>query len=122
MSCRKTGDPPPDSHDSSSNAWQPLSPQPRGKPAHQKSAPRQYGNFAHSEGGFGPEISFARHLLKTNPERKIAILKVAFSGTSIPQDWDPAKKESDVSQEETKDSVEGMEEAFPGDSSSQPLS
>ena len=89
----KTGDPPPDTHDSSSNAWLPLAPQPLGKPAPKKSAPRQYGNFAQPEGGFGPEIGFARHLVKIDPDRKLAILKVAFSGTSIPQDWDPTNRD-----------------------------
>ena len=88
----KVGDPPPDTHDSSSNAWLPLAPQPLGKPAPKKAAPRQYGNFAQPEGGFGPEIGFARHLLEINPQRKLAILKIAFSGTSIPQDWDPKKR------------------------------
>ncbi|MFT5855067.1 MAG: hypothetical protein ACI8XO_002315 [Verrucomicrobiales bacterium] len=88
----KTGDPPPDGHDSnSSNMWTTLKPQPLGNPAPKKSAPRQYGNFAQPDGGFGPEFGFARHLLKTDPDRKLAILKVAFSGTSIPQDWDPEK-------------------------------
>jgi iduronate 2-sulfatase len=89
----KIGDPPPDTHDSSSNAWLPLAPQPLGKPAPKKSAPRQYGNFAQPDGGFGPEMGFARHLLKTDQERKLAILKVAFSGTSIPEDWDPEKRD-----------------------------
>lgn len=89
----KTGDPPPDSHDSSSNSWAPLSSQPPGNPAKKGSAPRQYGNFAQPEGGFGPEIGFARHLLKDTPGRKLAILKVAFSGTSLSQDWDPGKRD-----------------------------
>lgn len=89
----KTGDPPPDTHDSSSNNWLPLGPQPLGNPAPKKSAPRQYGNFAQPDGGFGPEMGFARHLLQIDPDRKLAILKVAFSGTSIPQDWDPKKRD-----------------------------
>ncbi|YCM46760.1 sialate O-acetylesterase [Verrucomicrobiaceae bacterium 227] len=88
----KLGDPPPDTHDSSSNSWLPLTPQPLGNPASKDSAPRQYGNFAQAEDGFGPEIGFARHLLKIDPERKLALLKVAFSGTSIPRDWDPKKR------------------------------
>lgn len=88
----KTGDPPPDSRDSSSNSWVPLAPQSLGNPAKKGSSPRQYGNFAQPEGGFGPEIGFARHILKVSPDRKLAILKVAFSGTSIPRDWDPGKQ------------------------------
>lgn len=89
----KIGDPPPDEHDSTSDGtWTSLKPQPLGNPAARDSAERQYGNFAQPEGGFGPEIGFARHLLSSNPERKLAILKVAFSGTSIPRDWDPDKQ------------------------------
>ena len=90
----KTGDPPPDKHDShSSNAWTTLRAQPLGNPAPKNNAARQYGNFAQVQGGFGPEIGFARELLRQEPERKLAILKVAFSGTSIPRDWDPEKKD-----------------------------
>ncbi|MGK0184567.1 MAG: hypothetical protein ACI9R3_000340 [Verrucomicrobiales bacterium] len=90
----KVGDPPPDEHDSTSaDAWTTLKPQPLGDPAAKGSAKRQYGNFAQREGGFGPEIGFARQLLKIDPQRRLAILKIAFSGTSIPQDWDPEKKD-----------------------------
>ncbi|MFK8111971.1 MAG: sulfatase-like hydrolase/transferase [Rubripirellula sp.] len=90
----KSGDPPPDQHDSSSsNAWTKLQPQSLGHPAPKNSSKRQYGNFAQAEGGFGPEIGFARQLLEEQPSRKVAILKVAFSGTSITRDWDPAKRD-----------------------------
>ncbi len=90
----KTGDPPPDKHDSTSAAvWSTLKTQPKGDPAPKDPAKRQYGNFAGENGGFGPEIGFARHVLKVSPERKLAILKVAFSGTSIPKDWDPEKRD-----------------------------
>ena len=89
----RVGDPPPDTHDSRSQAWGPLAPQPLGQPAAKNPATRQYGNFAHSDGGFGPEIGFVRHLLKHDSTRKLAVLKVAFSGTSIPKDWDPQKKD-----------------------------
>jgi hypothetical protein len=82
----RCGDPPPDEHDSTSGGkWTHLQPQPLGNPDKSK-APRQYGNFAQPEGGFGPEIGMARTLFgKTH--QPIAVLKAAFSGTSIAQDW-----------------------------------
>lgn len=86
----RCGDPPPDEYDSTGGgAWTPLQPQPRGTPDPDKTKPRQYGNFRFERGGFGPEIGFARRLTskQTNP---LAIIKVAFSGTGIGTDWDPA--------------------------------
>jgi hypothetical protein len=82
----KTGDPPPDEHDShSSNQWTHLQPQPLGdpiKPRHD----RQYGNFAQPEGGFGPEIGFAREWQRHH-DGSLAIVKTAFSGTGLGSDW-----------------------------------
>ena len=83
----KCGDPPPDDHDSSSNEWTHLQPQPLGNPIKPR-ADRQYGNFAQADGGFGPEIGFARQWRKTG-SRRLAIIKTAFSGTGIGRDWDP---------------------------------
>ena len=84
----KTGDPPPDDGDTSSGGkWTTLQPQPLGSPKPKDSQPRQYGNFAQSEGGFGPEIGMARAILTKRPEAQIAIFKVAFSGTSLISDW-----------------------------------
>ena len=93
----RTGDPPPDAHDSTSGGkkWTYLQPQPVGNPMKKGTMPRQYGNFAAKDGGFGPEIGFARHLLKTDPNRKLAIVKAAFSGTGIRKDWDPEDKTGD---------------------------
>lgn len=84
----KVGDPPPDDGDSTSgDAWTTLKPQPLGSPKPKDSQPRQYGNFAQSEGGFGPEIGIARTILTKNPDTDLAIFKVAFSGTSLIADW-----------------------------------
>jgi len=95
----RCGDPPPDEHDSTGAEWTSLRPQPQGKPLSKKSAAaatpphpdaaRQYGNFSRAEGGFGPEIGFARTLVgrESSP---LSILKVAFSGTSVAKDWNPA--------------------------------
>lgn len=85
----RTGDPPPDDHDSSSGGvWTHLQPQPPGKPKQPKTD-RQYGNFANSKGGFGPEIGFARQLY-AHDQKPLAIIKVAFSGTSLTGDWNHA--------------------------------
>ncbi|MEQ1827577.1 MAG: sialate O-acetylesterase [Pirellula sp.] len=90
----RVGDPPPDEHDSMSSrtAWTTLSAQPLGKPG-PKSVPRQYGNFANPAGGFGPEISLARKLKRHDQQlgrlSELAVVKVAFSGTSTADDWDP---------------------------------
>jgi hypothetical protein len=90
----RVGDPPPDDHDSisSRDKWSVLSAQPIGNPG-PKSEPRQYGNFSNPSGGFGPEISFARKIKRRDQrmgkERELAVVKVAFSGTSVADDWDP---------------------------------
>lgn len=84
----RCGDPPPDEHDSSSERkWTALQPQPLGNPITPRSG-RQYGNYAQPEGGFGPEMSLARTLYAAE-RRPLAVLKVAFSGTSMKTDWDP---------------------------------
>ena len=83
----KCGDPPPDEHDSTSGGkWTHLQAQPLGDPKKPRQG-RQYGNFAHPRGGFGPEINFARTLYarENNP---LAVIKVAFSGTGLRRDWD----------------------------------
>jgi hypothetical protein len=83
------GDPPPDRHDSRSLGWKTLQAQPVGRPmAKDQGVPRQYGNFSHAEGGFGPEIGFAR-ALRAKEKKPLAILKVAFSGTGLRTDWNP---------------------------------
>jgi hypothetical protein len=88
----KTGDPPPDEHDSSSGGkWTTLRPQPLGMPKQPREG-RQYGNFAQAEGGFGPEMGIARTLLAAEPAgptRKLAVIKAAFSGTGLAADWNP---------------------------------
>jgi hypothetical protein len=87
------GDPPFDGHDSSSsNRWTVLGPQPRGWPLAVDYPNRQYGNFSHAAGGFGPELSFARRLSR-EPGIKPAIFKFAYNGTgfSNPNDWSPGQ-------------------------------
>lgn len=87
----RTGDPPPDRHDTTSGGvWTTLMPQPVGEPMKPDAGmKRQYGNFGQPEGGFGPEIGFARVLIAKRPGQRLAILKTAFSGTGLASDWDP---------------------------------
>lgn len=85
----RCGDPPPpDNHDSTSNGWTTLQSQPKGN-ALEKNAgvPHQHGNFSHAEGGFGPEIGFAR-TLSALEKKPLGIIKVAFNGTGMTTDWD----------------------------------
>lgn len=85
----KCGDPPPDEHDTNSGSmWARLRPQPRGNPKDTRRG-RQYGNFAQAEGGFGPEMGFARTVYHREKKR-LAVIKVAFSGTGIHRDWNHA--------------------------------
>ena len=82
----KCGDPPPDKHDSMSGGkWTHLQAQPLGNPKKPRQG-RQYGNFAHPDGGFGPEINFAR-ILYARENKPLAVIKVAFSGTGLRRDW-----------------------------------
>lgn len=91
----RVGDPPPDEYDvTSGSQWTHLQIQPRGTPREtataeaKKKFPRQYGNFQKPEGGFGPEMGFAREW-RTREKQPLAIVKVAFSGTALMQDWNP---------------------------------
>ena len=85
----RCGDPPPDDFDSTGRDWTTLQAQPVGTPmAKDKGVPRQYGNFSHAEGGFGPEIGFARALV-AREKKPLAVLKAAFSGTGLRSDWNP---------------------------------
>jgi hypothetical protein len=85
----RTGDPPPDKHDSISNGWQNLQAQPKGEPILPRSnSTRQWGNYTHVDGGFGPEVGFARRVAAEQKTR-VAIVKVAFSGTHVEGDWEP---------------------------------
>lgn len=86
----RVGDPPPDEFDGRTQAWTTLQFQPR-TPAMEgdaaKKTGRQYGNFnKKSLGGFGPEMGMVR-TLATKESRPLAILKTAFSGTSVAADW-----------------------------------
>ncbi len=85
----RAGDPPPDEHDTTSGGkWTHLRPQPLGSPKLPKQE-RQYGNFAQPEGGFGPEMGLAR-TIHAKQQKQLAVIKVAFSGTSMKRDWNPA--------------------------------
>ena len=85
----RVGDPPPDEHDvTSGGKWTHLQPQPKGAPKEKNNGARQYGNFAKAEGGFGPEIGLAREL-NAKEGKPLAIIKAAFSGTAVAQDWNP---------------------------------
>lgn len=91
----RTGDPPPDEHDTTSGGkWSTLQPQLRGEPMSKDAGvPRQYGNFSHAEGGFGPEIGLAR-TLQARERKPLAIVKGAWSGTGMVQDWNHADPDS----------------------------
>lgn len=87
----RVGDPPPDEFDSTSaRQWTHLQFQTRpeamsGEAA--KKVGRQYGNFnKKSKGGFGPEIGMVR-TLASKENRALAVIKTAFSGTSVAGDW-----------------------------------
>jgi hypothetical protein len=87
----RVGDPPPDEFDGTSGRqWTTLQFQPRtpAKPAVDgKKVARQYGNFnPKTKGGFGPEIGMVR-TLATKESRPLAVIKTAFSGTSVAADW-----------------------------------
>lgn len=87
----RCGDPPPDKHDSSCGGkWTHLQPQPLGNPKRPRKN-RQYGNFAQQEGGFGPEIGLARAIY-AKEKKRLAVIKVAFSGTGLHRDWNHADK------------------------------
>jgi hypothetical protein len=87
----RVGDPPPDEFDgTSARQWTTLQFQPRtpAMPAVDgKKIARQYGNFnLKTKGGFGPEIGMVR-TLATKESRPLAVIKTAFSGTSVAGDW-----------------------------------
>jgi len=87
----RVGDPPPDEFDgTSARQWSTLQFQPRtpAMPAiNGKKIARQYGNFnLKSKGGFGPEIGMVR-TLAMKESRPLAVIKTAFSGTSVAGDW-----------------------------------
>lgn len=87
----RVGDPPPDEFDgTSARQWTTLQFQPR-TPAMSgdaaKKTGRQYGNFnKKTKGGFGPEMGLVR-TLATKERRPLAVIKTAFSGTSVAADW-----------------------------------
>lgn len=87
----RVGDPPPDEFDSTSaRQWTHLQFQPRTEAMSGDAAKklgRQYGNFnKKSKGGFGPEIGMVR-TLASKEDKALAVIKTAFSGTSVAGDW-----------------------------------
>ncbi len=97
----RVGDPPPDEYDGTSGRqWTHLQYQPRTEPMSGEAAKgvgRQYGNFnKKSKGGFGPEIGLVR-TLRAAGAAPLAVVKAAFSGTSVAGDWNvglPGKADS----------------------------
>jgi hypothetical protein len=80
----RCGAPPPDSYDSTSdNQWLTLTTQPQKSPNQDRLHRSQSSNFHHLQGGFGPEIGLARTLRRLQPQQPLAVIKVAFNGTSI---------------------------------------
>jgi hypothetical protein len=80
----RCGDPPADEYDANSDhKWLELQIQPRGNP--KKGQP---GNFRNRKGGFGPEMGLVHTLLKQQSNRPLAVVKVAYSATSVVE-WDP---------------------------------
>jgi hypothetical protein len=85
----RCGDPPPDDFDTTGGRkWTHLQAVPRGTPDTSKTRARQYGNYAQAEGGFGPEMGLAR-TLHAKEGKRLAVVKAAFSGTSLLGDWNP---------------------------------
>ena len=87
----RVGDPPPDEFDSTNaRQWTHLQFQPRPEAMSEDAAKkvgRQYGNFnKKSKGGFGPEIGMVR-TLASKENKALAVIKTAFSGTSVAGDW-----------------------------------
>lgn len=83
----RCGAPPVDEFDSTCDQkWTHLQVQP--KEGRVASSERRHRNFKNKGGGFGPEIGLARTLQKLQPDRKLAIVKVAYNGTSVTQ-WQP---------------------------------
>jgi hypothetical protein len=76
----RCGESPPDHFDSTSaGQWTGLQVQPNGKSI------TAAGNFRLPAGGFGPEFGIARAL--ASEERKLAIVKTAWNGTSVAVEW-----------------------------------
>ena len=45
---------------------------------------------------FGPELGFGNRMAELRPDRPIALIKHAHSGTNLYQEWDPGKDAADV--------------------------
>jgi iduronate 2-sulfatase len=65
----------------SSEGWKPLAPG-------YSVAPGFRGSTLPST-TFGPEIGFARALIKSQPNRSLALIKASKGGTSLAKDWNP---------------------------------
>ncbi|WP_345685612.1 sialate O-acetylesterase [Novipirellula caenicola] len=64
----------------SSNGWQPLGPG-------FSIAPKYKGDVPSPT--FGPELGFAHEMLKTQPSRRLALIKGSKGGTNLRSDWNP---------------------------------
>ncbi len=80
----RCGAPPADKFDSTSNhQWTYLQAQPNQTQGQSNSLKQSNPNFRNLEGGFGPEIGLARTLLQHQPEQPLAVIKIAYNGTSV---------------------------------------
>jgi len=90
----RCGAPPADNFDSTSkHQWTSLQTQPDQTQVLSPNVKPLYRNFQNPEGGFGPEIGLARTLLQQQPGQPLAIIKIAYNGTSVTEWQRPAAKE-----------------------------
>ncbi|WP_081614093.1 sialate O-acetylesterase [Novipirellula maiorica] len=64
----------------SSDGWQPLAPGFSIAPGYKGEVPSST---------FGPELGFAKEMLRAEPERKLALIKGSKGGSSLRRDWNP---------------------------------
>ncbi len=90
----RCGDPPADRFDSTSNhQWTYLKVQPNITQTIKENSRQLYRNFKNPGGGFGPEIGLARALMQQQRQQPLAIVKVAYNGTSVTRWQRPAVRE-----------------------------
>ena len=87
----RCGEPPVDKYDTTSKSkWTTMKIQHQADRLADKKNSRKSRNFRHTTGGFGPEIGLSRTLLELQPKKKLAVLKVAYSSTSVTQ-WNSSR-------------------------------
>jgi hypothetical protein len=89
----RCGAPPADNLDSTSkHQWTSLQAQPDQTQILSPEIKPLNRNFQSPEGGFGPEIGLARTLLRQQPGQPLAIIKIAYNGTSVTEWQRPVGK------------------------------